>query len=592
MTNQNIATLLRNVAAAYSIQNEAKYRFQIIAYQKAADAIESSTSEIKDLIQDDTLDSLPGIGQSMRTYLEELIKTGKVSHFESILKEVPEAVFPILQIPSFGPKKAFKLVSHFHLDNAKSVIEELYTLASENKIASLEGFGEKSQADIKRAIEEFRQGVDKTSRMALPFAQEIADKIVAYLKKSPYVQEAYPLGSLRRQKETIGDVDIAVATTHPAEVLSYFIEYPYKDRVIEKGDASASLLISGGKHIDLMVQPPERFGSLLQHFSGSKEHNVHLREYALKKGLSLSEYGIKAKNDSSSTQKTFKTEESFYKEIGLQWIPPELREDTGEIELASNNQLPELVTLKDIKGDFHIHSDFPIEPSHDLGKNTMEEMIEKAIELDYEYIGFSEHNPSVSKHTEKEINVLLEKRNNKIEQLKETYSKRIRIFSLLETDILANGSIALSNSNLEYLDAILVSIHSSFSLPKAEMTKRVLKGLSHPKAKILSHPTARLINQRPMINLEWNDIFTFCKEHNKALEINASPFRLDLPDQLVKSAIEKGVKCFIDTDSHAVDQMQLMQFGVSVARRGWATKHDILNTQEYTVLSKWFKNQK
>lgn len=588
MTNLEIALLLRNVAASYSIQNDAKYRFQILAYQKAADAIESSTSEVKDLIKDNTLDDLPGIGQSMKTYLEELITKGKVSHFESILKEVPNAVFPLLQIPSFGPKKAYKLVSHFHLNDEKTVIDELYALANQDKIASLEGFGEKSQADIKRAIEEFRQGVDKSSRMALPFAQELADKMVTYLKKSPHVLEVYPLGSLRRQKETIGDVDIAVATDHPQEVLTYFTQYPYKDRIIEKGDASASLLISGGKHIDLMVQPPQRFGSLLQHFSGSKEHNVHLRELALKKGLSLSEYGIKPKGAANDEMQPYSTEESFYKAIGLAWIPPEMREDTGEIELAAKNQLPELVTLKDIKGDFHLHSDYPIEPSHDLGVDSMEKMIEKAIELKYDYLGFSEHNPSVSKHSEKEINILLEKRGNKIEQLRDKYKKSIRIFSLLETDILANGNIALSNSNLDYLDAILVSIHSSFSMTKTEMTKRIIKGLTHPKAKIISHPTARLINQRPMIDVDWKEIFAFCKKNNKALEINASPFRLDLPDTLVRQAVDMDVKLFINTDSHATLQMELMQFGVSVARRGWAKPHDILNAQEYNILNNWF----
>ncbi len=590
MTNRDIARLLRHVAASYAVKNEAKFRFQILAYQKAADAIESNPTEIKDHISDGTLDQIPGIGSSMKMYLQELIKTGKVAHFETVLKDMTEAFFPLLDIPTFGPKKAYRLVSHFHFKNKESVIEDLLSKAKNGEIAPLEGFGEKSQADIIRAINEFRQGVDKTSRMVLPFANEIAEKLIAYLKKSPHVVDAYPLGSLRRRKETIGDVDIAVASEHPKEVIEYFVNYPYKERVIEQGDASSSLLISGGKHIDLMVQPPDRFGSLLQHFTGSKEHNVHLREYALKKGLSLSEYGIKKKGGDEKNMKKFSSEKEFYKALGLSWIPPEIRENTGEIELAEKNSLPNLVELSDIKGDFHLHSNFPIEPSHDLGENSMEEMVEKALSLGYSYIGFSEHNPSVSKHTEKEITKLLEKRFNKIEHLRSVYKKNIRIFSLLETDILSNGNIPLSNYDFAYLDAVLVSIHSSFSMSKDQMTKRILKGLSHPKAKILSHPTGRLINQRPMIEVNWKELFAFCTENNKALEINSWPRRLDLPDKLVKEAKETGAKFFINTDSHATAHMELMQYGVSVARRGWTEKDDILNTWEYNKLSKWFSH--
>ncbi len=589
MTNQEIATLLNNVAASYSIKDEKKYRFQIIAYQKAAETIENSTSEVSDLINDDTLTTLSGVGPSLQAHLTELHTTGKVKRFDEVMDGIPQAIFPLLQIPSFGPKTAYKLVSHFSLSDANTVIDDLYTLATEGKIAILEGFGEKSQADIIRAIEEYRMGVNKKARMVLPFATEIAEKMVVYLKKSPAVLEAYPLGSLRRKKETIGDVDIAVATDQPEAVLQYFIDYPYKERIIEKGDASASLLISGGKHIDLMVQPPERFGSLLQHFTGSKAHNVQLREYALKKGLSLSEYGIKPKNAAEEERQKFKIEETFYQALGLTWIPPEIREGTNEIELAEKDSLPRLVELPDIKGDFHLHSSFPIEPSHDMGKSSMEDMIKRAIELEYKYVGFSEHNPSVSKHTLQERYDILAKRNNKIEQIRNKYNKSIRVFSLLETDILSSGDLAIDDRCLELLDGTLVSIHSNFSMDKVTMTKRVLKGLSHPKAKILSHPTGRLLNERPGYELDWKEIFAFCKAYDKALEINCWPLRLDLPDSLIREAISYNIKFFVNTDSHAVSHMDLMRYGVSVARRGWATSHDILNTLEYNRLKEWFE---
>ncbi len=586
MTNAEIAHTLRNVAAAYAIKDEKKYRFQIIAYQKAAEALESTPTQVKDLIKQNKLEELPGVGPSIKQHLEELVATGTVERFKTVMADVPQAMFPLLDIPSFGPKKAFRLVTHFKLDNPETVIADVKKIAEAGKIAGLEGFGEKSQADILRAIGEYEQGTTKSVRMNLPYAGELAEKILSYIKESPDVLTAYPLGSLRRRRDTIGDVDVAVTTKNPSAVIEHFVAYPLKERVIEKGDITAGLLVSGGKHIDLMVLPPEQLGSLLQHFTGSKNHNVHLRELALKKHLSLSEKGIKDVN--TEKMKQFATEEAFYDFLGMQWIPPEIREDTGEIELAQQHKLPKLVELKDMKGDFHLHSSFPIEPSHDMGQSSMEEMLEKAISLGYDYIGFSEHNPSVSKHNPTQVKAIMAKRLEHIKKLRLKYKKSIRIFSLLETDILPDGSLALDEESMQYLDASLVSIHSVFSMDKETMTKRVLKGLSHPKAKILTHPTGRLINQRTGYDLDWEQVFTFCKQHNKALEINAFPSRLDLSDHLVKEAIKAGVKLVIDTDSHALDQMDLMQYGVSVARRGWATKHDILNTLEYNELAEWF----
>ncbi len=587
MTNDEITKLLRNVAAAYSIKDEKKYRFQILAYQKAADSIEHLTTELQELHNLDKLHHIPGIGPSIQAHLEELFKTGKVKHFEEILKGVPEAVFPLLQIPSFGPKKAFRLVDAFKLKNPETVMQDIVMLGAEGKIAQLDGFGEKSQDDILQAISEFGQGKTKTARMVLPYASELADKIVEYLKKSSAVKQISPLGSLRRRVSTIGDVDIAVATEKPEEVLEYFTKYPHKERVIERGERTSSILVAGGKQIDLMTQPVKGFGALLQHFTGSKAHNIHLRDYALSKGLSLSEYGIKKKGSMEITM--YDSEENFYDALGMQWIPPEIRENTGEIELAIQHNLPTLVELKDIKGDFHIHSNYPIEPSHDLGINSMEDMIKKAIKLNYTFLAFSEHNPSISKHTPQQIFSILEKRSKYIEHLRLEYNKYIRLFILLETDILPNGKLAIDNDALSLLDGTIVSVHSSFGMDKKTMTERVLKGLSHPKAKILAHPTGRLLNQRPGYDLEWDRLFEFCQKEDKAIEINAWPLRLDLPDVLVREAINKGVKMVIDTDSHAVNHMNLMQYGVSVARRGWATRSDICNTFDYNEIEKWFK---
>jgi DNA polymerase (family 10) len=587
MSNKEIARLLRNVAASYAIKNDKKYYFQMIAYQKAADTIEDSPTEAKDLYKEGKLEELAGVGPSIRQHLGELFKDGKVAHFDTVMGDIPPAVFPLLDIPSFGPKKAYKLVEHFKFQNPDTVIADLKAAAEAGKVAPMPGFGKKSEDLILQVLSEYDAGVKKNVRMVLPFANELAEKIIAYMKKSPAVIDAYPLGSLRRKLPTIGDVDLAVSTKDPEASLEHFVAYPYTERILEKGPASSSILISGGKHIDLMVQPPERFGSLLQHFTGSKAHNIKLRELALKKGFSLSEYGIKHTN-SEEARKEFSTEEKFYHFLGLSWIPPEIREDTGEIELAAKDQLPTLVELKDMKGDFHIHSSYPIEPSHDMGKNSMQDMLNRAKALGYDYLGFSEHNPSVSTHTQEQIISIMEKRKTKIEQLRKS-NKDIRIFSLLEVDILASGKVALPDAAADMLDGMLVSIHSSFSMNKEDMTKRILSGLSHPKAKILSHPTGRKLNQRNGIDADWDVIFAFAAKNNKALEINSWPERLDLPDSLIRQAAKHGVKFFIDTDSHATAHMDLMQYGVSVARRGWLTKDDILNTFSYNKLAAWFE---
>jgi DNA polymerase (family 10) len=586
MNNHEIAELFRDVAAAFSIKNERKFYFQIVAYRNAAESIDLLTTQLKDLYKEGKLQTVQGIGVTIKSRIEELFKKGKVAHFEAVLRGIPKSVFVLMRVPSIGPKKAYKLAEKLALNDPKTALEDLIIKAKSHKIAQIPSFGEKSEQDILRAILEYKKGKGKTNRMTLPYATEISDKILTYLNQSKYVNKAVSLGSLRRMMSTIGDVDIAVATDKPNEVIEHFTAYPYKERVIEKGPATASILTSGGKQIDLMTVPPDSLGALLQHFTGSKEHNVRLREYALKKGLSLSEKGIK--NLKNGLLKKYDSEEKFYNALGMSWIPPEIRENKGEIELAIQNKLPELVELKDIKGDFHIHSNFPIEPSHDLGETSIKEIIEYAKKLNYQYLGFSEHNPSVSKHTKDEIYSIIAKRNEQIEQIK-LNNKDIRVLKLLEVDILSSGELAIDDKAIELLDAIIVSIHSSFSMNKKEMTKRIIAGLSHPKAKILAHPTGRKINERKGYELDFDLIFDFCKKNNKALEINSWPERLDLPDTLIRKAVDCGVKLVINTDSHAVYQMNLMKYGVATARRGWAKKSDIINTMNFADIIKWIK---
>ena len=580
MINTQIAELLRAIAAAYQLKNEEKNRFRIIAYQRAADAVEHASSELKDLWDDGKLKEVPGIGESIASHLDELFRTGKSGHFEEVMKGLPREMFDLMEVPGIGAKTAYKLVTKIGIKS----LAELEKAGKKGKIAELEGFGEESQSDILRSIEETK---GRTKRHILPYAAANAGRVIEWMLKSKVVKRADPLGSLRRQAATVGDIDIAVSSDNSKEALEHFVNYPKKTRVLEKGDRTASIVLPGGVQVDLMVQPPNAYGALLQHFTGSKHHNIALREYALKHGMSLSEYGIKIKGKLNKLA----NEEEFYKKLGMDWILPELREDAGEIEAALNHKLPRLVELKDVKGDLQIHSDFDIETSHDIGESSMEEIIRKADQLGYEYIAFTEHNPSKSKHNESQVVDILKRKREAVEKLNYSFVKSHcksikKVFNSLEIDILPDGGLAIPEKGLALLDFALVSIHSSFRLPRDKMTKRVLSALAYPQVKIFAHPTARKLNEREGVELNWPEIFSFCKKKSKWLEINAEPMRLDLPDILVREAVKTGVKLTLGTDSHHRDGMNNMAFGIAVARRGWATKDDIVNSRSLKEFEK------
>jgi DNA polymerase (family 10) len=391
----------------------------------------------------------------------------------------------------------------------------------------------------------------------------------------------------------VGDVDIAVASKDPSSAISHFIKYPNATRVLEKGVRTASIMLPSNKQVDLMVENPASYGSLLQHFTGSKHHNIALREYALKKGFSVSDYGIYIldKQGRRKVLEKFEDEGKFYKFLGLDFIPPELREDTGEIDAALRHRLPKLVEERDIKADLQIHSSFDVETSHDLGTSSMDDLVRKADELGYEYIAFTEHNPSHSRHNEREIVDILRRKKEVVEKLNQKIQNSKhpniqKVFNSLEIDILPNGNLPVSDEGMETLDFALVSIHSSFRQSAKEMTKRVLSGLSQSKVKIFAHPIARKLTQREGIDLDWGAIFDFCLKNDKWLEINCDPMRLDLPDFLVHEAVKLGVKLTLGTDAHHSDHMDNMQFGVSVARRGWAEKGDIINTRSLEEFEK------
>lgn len=590
-SNSDIAKILSDIAAAYEVKNESK--FKILAYQRAAVSVEHATSELKDLWDDEKLDQVPGIGEAIAKHLDELFRTGKVHHFEAVLKGLPASMFVFLDIPGVGPKTAYSLAKNLKITGKKDAINKLKKAASEAKIRQFENFGEKSEADILAGISSLEKGELKVKRMLLPYADSLASEIISYLKQFSKVIEANPLGSLRRMVSTIGDIDISVCTKAPKEVMDYFVKYKRVKTVLERGkEALLRVVLFSGQQVDLRFSRLEGYGAMLQYFTGSKQHNIQLREFALKKGLSLSEYGIKQVQNSEL--KAFKNEASFYEELGLDWIPPELREGKGEIEAALKHKLPKLVQPQDIRGDLHVHSNFPIEPSHDLGQSSAEEMVEKAEELGYEYIGFSEHNPSFSKHSSVEILDILKKKQDYFEQLNYSQERKnnkrvnklpIRILNGLEVDIKPDGRLAIPEEAFSLVDYVIASIHSNFDLSREKMTDRIIKGLSHPKANIFGHPTGRLLEEREGYEVDWDKLFDFCKSKGKVLEISAWPNRLDLPDALVQEAIRAGVMIIINSDSHSTDQLVNMKYGVSVARRGWAENKNVVNSLPYSELS-------
>ncbi len=568
LTNLQIAELLRDVAASYQYQDQYKYKFQIIAYERAADAVEHATSELKDLWDDGKLEEIPGVGPSIAEHLDELFRTGKSKHFEDLMKDIPKEAFKLMELPGIGIKTAMKLLK------------------------------EGTKQEIQEKLDEVKTREKKAKRHLLPYASLVASEIIEYLSGNKKVVRVDPLGSLRRQASTIGDIDIAVATKVKGEgqevkVVEHFVKYPKGQKIIEQGEHTASILLPGGIQVDLMVQPQESYGSLLQHFTGSKHHNIALREFALKKGLSLSEYGIREIRNPKSEIRKFDTEKRFYNYLGLDYIEPELREDTGEIEAAHDHKLPRLVGLEQIRADLQIHSDFDIETSHDLGESSMEEIVKKGNELGYEYLAFTEHNPSQKGHTEAETVEILKRKREKVDKLNLAISGRNgqlnysisnsssnsihKVFNSLEIDIKSDGSLPVSDEGLNTLDFALVSIHSNFDLERDLQTKRVITALSHPKVKIFAHPTGRKLNEREGAELNWPEIFDFCLKHDKWVEINADPMRLDLPDTLVREAVKMGVKLTFGTDAHHIDGMNNMIFGLSVARRGWCEAKDIIN---------------
>lgn len=582
MTNREIAEIFRQIAAVYQITG--KDLFHVRAYENAAQSIETFTTPLKEIWQEGKLNEVPGIGTSFTQYLDELFRTGRVKHFEALMRKAPAGMFPLLGVPGVGPKTALKLAKALKLNRASSALSRVSGAIRTGRLGKL--LTTKMAAKLQAALLRSPQG---QGRMLLFTAEQIAEDVLGYLNTSPVVIKAQALGSLRRALPTVGDVDIAVATRDPGAVVEHLKKFPHLRRLVSVGEKMMIFEHASGRQVDLKTSPPESWGDMLVHYTGGKLHNINLRTLALDQKKSVSEFGVVYQGKKI----THESEEGLYRDLGLSWIPPELREGSGEVEAAKSGKLPKLVELKDIKGDFHVHSNLEFPSSHDSGDDSLEVLLAKASALGYSFLGISDHGPKHLGFSASDRLAAVKKRRNQIEaavgRLKSKHQSLPKVFIGLEVDILADGTLALEDEALDLLDYAIVSVHAQFRLDEKQQTRRLLRALTHPKAKILGHPTGRHLLERDEIACNWRAVFEYCAGAGKLLEIDAAINRLDLPFPLVRLAGELGCRFVIDTDAHRVNEMDLMRLGVETARKGWVGPESIantLNTDKITQLLK------
>ncbi|MFN3974675.1 MAG: DNA polymerase/3'-5' exonuclease PolX [Dehalococcoidia bacterium] len=574
--NEEIARLFDKMAGLLELKGENV--FKIRAYQRAARAIERYPEPLELLVHQgraDDLRQIPGIGEAIAGKIVELMQTGRVSAYEELKAQFPPGVLALMEIPGVGPKTALRLVQELGIQT----VEELEQAILDGRVASLPRLGQKSAENILKAIQATRS---KERRIPLGQALPVAEAVVAALKERlPSIKEAVPVGSIRRWRDTVGDIDIMVVGKDSQAVIDAFVRLPLVAQVLAHGPKKGSVVVHQGLQVDLRVVDEDAFGSMLQYFTGSKQHNILLRDYANRMGLSLSEYGIT--DLKTGTIEKFATEEAFYARLGLPWIPPELREGLTEIEAAARRALPTLVTLGDIKGDFHVHTDWSD------GQDPLEDMVAAAKALGYQYIAITDHSQGlgIARGLTPER---LQEQKRLLRHLEDRYS--IRIFHGSEVDIRADGSLDLPDEAMAQLDVVVAAVHSSLKQPREKMTQRVIHALRNPYVTVLAHPTARLLGEREPVEIDLEAVFRAAKDTGVALEINASPDRLDLKDTHILRAKDLGIPMVISTDAHRTEMLRNMRFGVAQARRGWCEPKDVLNAWPLESVEAWLQGRR
>ncbi|MFA5388559.1 MAG: DNA polymerase/3'-5' exonuclease PolX [Candidatus Omnitrophota bacterium] len=557
MKNKLVADIFREIAEILEIKGE--NHFRIRAYERAGLNIESLPEDVEVLAKEDRLKDIEGIGKDLEGKIKEIVSTGKLKYLEELKKDVPSGLIEMLNVPGIGPKTAKLLHEKLGIQD----VIMLERMAHAGKIRNLEGLGEKTEENILRGIELFKKGRE---RLDLKTASDVAAGFVEELKKLKEVKKINPAGSLRRMKEAVRDIDILISSGNPGKVMDAFISAKDVKDVIAKGDTKSAVLTKDNVQVDVRVVDERSYGAALLYFTGSKEHNIKLRQLAIKKDLKLNEYGIFRKDKKIAG----KTEEEMYKALGLAYVEPELREDRGELEAAARGRLPDLIELKDIKGDLHAHSTWSD------GGSSMEEMVIKARKLGYEYIAITDHSQGLKIAGGLGIHELGLKR-KEMERLRKKY-KDIKILFGSEVDIDSDGNLDYPDSVLKEMDVVIGAIHAGFKQPRAVITKRLIKACGNKYVSVIAHPTGRLWGSRDAYDMDFEEVFKAARDTNTAFEINSFPQRLDLNDINARMAKDAGVKLVINTDSHLADQLPMMRFGVAVARRAWLEKKHVLNT--------------
>jgi DNA polymerase (family 10) len=564
--NADIARILEEVGDLLEIKDANPFRVR--AYRDAARAVKSRASDLAGRVRDGfDLTAIEGVGEDLAGKIQEIIETGELAQHQQLLEELPSGLLDVLKVEGVGPRKAADLYEKLGVSDLPS----LRRAAREHKIRELSGFGARTEQNI---LERIGQAEESGQRMRLDLAEEYAEPLAEFLRSVEGVKAAEIAGSLRRRKQTVGDVDILVSARHGAPVMDAYTGYDDVDRIISKGETKSTVILKNGLQVDVRLLPHASFGAALHYFTGSKAHNVAIRKIARDRGWKINEYGVFEGKKKIAGQ----TEQEVYEVMDMACVPPELREDKGEIEAARNNELPELITQNDVRGDLHAHT------KATDGRNSLKEMAEAARDMGYEYLAVTEHSKKVAvaggldeKALRGQIQAI-DKLNDELDG--------ITLLKGCEVDVLEDGSLDLPDSVLQELDLTVCSVHSDFAMGQDAMTERILRAMDNPNFTILGHPTGRKLGEREPYHVDLQRILEAAAERGCFLEVNAQPERLDLDDDHCRAAKQAGVKLAVSTDAHRIGELEFIRFGLGQARRGWIEKHDVINTRPLDQLRK------
>jgi DNA polymerase (family 10) len=568
MKNRRVAEIFEVMADLLDIQGANYHR--VMAYRRAAENIAALGRPLEEVWRSGNLESIPGIGATLAAKIDELMRTGELEAYQELQTQVPAGVMEMLRIPGIGPKSASKFWKELGIDS----IEALGRAAEAGRLRELHGFGAKTEQNVLDGIESLGQ---RTLRTRLGDAWLLADRMLTALAEVPGVSRTAPAGSLRRMRETVGDLDLLVASEDPLPVMKCFRQLPQVKEVLLSGRTKTSVRTRKGLQVDLRVLEPQRWGTALQYFTGSQAHNIRLRGLALEQGLSLSEYALRREDGSEIL---CDSEDKLYRILGLPFIPPELREDRGEISAAQEEQLPDLIELEDLRGDFQFHTTWSD------GHHSLLEMARAAQSLGLEYALVTDHSYGLGIARGLDADRLREQQ-AEVAAVNEQLEGRFRLLSGIEVEVRGNGDLDLPNQLLAGLDVVVAAVHGGLRQSQEQLTARMMQAIHNPHVDIIAHPTGRLIGERPGGDFDMEAIFRAAAETGTALEINAHPARLDLHDVHARRAAELGVNLVISSDAHDVNDFALLRFGVATARRGWITAPQVLNTRPLESLLSW-----